>query len=239
MTQKLFSSGLFAGLAAGLVVALLQFLLTEPLILEAEEYESGAKVHFAGVAEHGQATNDAHDHSAHEHGTGEAESSLWHRFSLAFGADFIAFVAWGLILVAGFAMAERFGKPVSQSMALMWGAAGFTAVHIATGVGMPPELPGTPTADLQARQIWWSLTVLFSAGGLAILAYAGGGFRYVSAAALLVLPHLIGAPRLAEYGGVAPPELASEFVARSYAVALVGWATLGAVAGYFWNRSST
>ncbi len=240
MNARLFTSALFAGLVAGLIAALLQFLLMENLILEAEEYESGARTHFAGVpsaADQTIATTAAHDHATHEHEE-PAGNGLLHRFSLAFGADFVVYVAWGLIMVAGFAIAEQLGKRVSRSDALLWGLAGFVAVNLAPGVGLPPELPGIPAADLNARQVWWILTVISSGAAMALFGYGRNPIAVLLGAALLVAPHVIGAPRLDGYAGTAPPELAGEYVARSYAVAFAAWLSLGVAAGYFWNRST-
>lgn len=248
MNTKLFASGLFAGLVAGLIAVLLQGLLMENLILEAEEYEQGLKTHFAGITADG---SDAHDHASHDHGDAatasgdatsgdaahQAENGNFSRFTLAFASDFVVFVAWGLILAAGFALAERFGKPITLSAAFMWGVAGFAAVHVLPGIGLAPELPGTPAAELALRQSWWVGTVLASIAGLALIGYSGGNPVMIAlGAAVLVIPHLIGAPVLDEFAGVAPPELSGEYVARSYAVGFAAWTALGLAAGYFWTR---
>ena len=255
MATRLFTSALFAGLTAGLIAALLQFTLMEPLILEGEEYESGALVHFAGVpgstADHHANDDDHHadddpladdtDHHANDEqnqGVNVDESdNLTTRFGLAFFADFIVFVGWGLFMVAGFSLAENYGHRVTQTNALLWGGAGFIAVHLAPGIGLPPELPGIPAADLQARQIWWIATVLSAVVALALIAYGRGVGFTILGLALLVVPHIIGVPQLDQFTGLAPPELSAEFVARSNAVAMATWLTLGIAAGYFWNRN--
>ena len=240
MAGKLFASALFAGLAAGLIAALLQFALMERLILEAEEYESGARVHFAGVPGAGEQPAAAHDHSTHEHSekAADGEERLLHRFSLAFAADFVVYVAWALIMVAGFALAERYGRSVGRMDAFLWGLGGFVAVNLAPGIGLPPELPGIPAADLHARQLWWLLTVIASGAALALFGYGRNALAIAAGIVLLVAPHLIGAPRLEGFAGTAPPELAGEYVARSYAVAFAAWVVLGIAAGHFWNRAT-
>ncbi len=248
MTIKLFTTALFAGLIAGLVAILLQFFFMEDLILEAEEYESGMKTHFAGVHPEAQAeahdaasghdqtlADDGHAHSHDDAATGESESNF-SRFLLAFATDFIVFVAWGLLMVAGFAIAENFGKPITPTAALLWGIAGFAALHVLPGIGLAPELPGIVAADLQSRQIWWIGTVIASVIGLAVIGYGGSPVTLAIGIAILAIPHIIGAPRPDEMTGVAPPELAGEYVSRSYAVAFFAWVTLGAAAGYFWTR---
>lgn len=56
---------------------------------------------------------------------------------------------------------------------------------------------------------------------------------------ILLLPHIIGAPHLDTYFGIAPPELSAEFVTVSMGVAAVGWTLLGYFAAYFFERGET
>ena len=63
---------------------------------------------------------------------------------------------------------------------------------------------------------------------------AAGG-AYGLAALLLALPHIVGAPQLDGFSGVAPPEVASAFSARVLGVGLIAWAVLGLVAGRLWT----
>ena len=245
MTARLFTSALFAGLVAGLIAVLLQWSLMESLILEGEAYETGAKVHFAGVpgvTDHAHAADETVSHTHPENVVTpeeEAPEDLVKRFSLAFFADFTTFVAWSLLLVAGFATAEKYGQRISVKDGVIWGIAGFAAIHIMPGIGLAPELPGQPAADLQARQLWWAGTALASVAAFAMFAYGRNALWIAIGLALLVVPQLIGAPRLAEFTGVAPPELSGEYVARSYAVSFMTWVVLGLTAGYFWNRDQT
>ncbi len=232
-------NALFAGLFAGAIVVLLQYLLTEPLILEAEEYESGAKVHFAGLAEAGV----MHDHGANMQAealsTAEADveaENIASRFSLAFAADFVVYVAWALIMSALVSIAVDKGVKMTLQNGLLWGFAGYVAVHIAPGVGLPPELPGIPAADLQARQLWWIGTVLSAAVAMGLFAFGKNLAAIAGGVVLLVFPHVIGAPQIAQLAGLAPPSLAGEYVARSYAVALAGWSVLGLAMAWLWSR---
>ncbi len=239
MTARLFTSALFAGLIAGLIAVLLQWSLMEKLILEGEEYETGNKSHFAGVL----VINDAEEETAttiEPAAEPEAEENedLFTRFALAFFADFVVFVGWSLMLVAGFAVAEKFGHRISLQTAVLWGIAGFAATQLMTGIGLPPELPGTPADDVELRQIWWVTTAISSALAFALFAYGRTPLFIVISLALLLAPHLIGAPRLDYYAGVAPPELSGEYVARSLAVGMIVWVVLGLAAGYFWNRGA-
>ena len=240
MTARLFTSALFAGLIAGLIAVLLQWALMEKLILEGEEYETGNKSHFGGVLVINEAQEEATNPdaaSAEDAAPADDEGeSLFKRYSLAFFADFTTFVGWALLMVAGFALAENYGYRISRKDALLWGVAGFAAVHIMTGIGLAPELPGTPAAGLEERQLWWITTVVASVLAFALFAFGRTPVYVLVGLVLLVAPHLIGAPHLDGYAGVAPPELSGEYVARSYAVAFISWIMLGLAAGFFWNR---
>ncbi len=237
MTARIFTSALFAGLVAGLVAVLLQWALMQKLILEGEEYETGAKSHFAGVLvlnEDGETAAQAAA-SAEAEEEGEAES-LVTRYALAFFAAFVTWVGLALVMVAGFALAERHAQRITMQDAILWGVAGFAALHVMTGIGLAPELPGTPAAELELRQLWWMTTAVTAIIAFAFMGYGRKPIHVALAMVLLIAPHLIGAPRLDGYAGVAPPELSGEYVARAYAVAFISWITLGLAAGHFWNR---
>jgi cobalt transporter subunit CbtA len=254
MINRMLPSALFAGFAAGLLAVLLQFVFVEKLILLAEDYETGARVHFAGVM-----SADGHDHSAteavdpdaapaaaegaepatdghdHQHEAGEEASPLKrHALTVLFAA--LTYTGFALVLVAGFASAEMaVGHRPDLKAGLLWGLAGFAAFQLAPAVGLEPELPGTMAAALENRQIWWAGTAIATGGGLALLAFGRGVPACIGGLVLLALPHVIGAPELEGFSGSAPPELASKFAARSLAVGLVAWLALGAIAARLWT----
>ncbi|MGR3662535.1 MAG: CbtA family protein [Paracoccaceae bacterium] len=244
MTKILVSSALFAGIAAGLIAALLQFWLVTPLLLEGEEYETGNKSHFAGVA----MTANTHDHDAHSHDAVEVETTgeeaaeepenMLVRHAKTFAVNLITFTGFGLILVAGFAFAARFGHTVTLQTGMIWGLLGFIALQLAPAAGLAPELPGTPAADVVARQYWWFSTVIASVIALAMIAFGKALPFVIAGIILLLVPHLIGAPELPFFAGVAPPELSALFVARTLFVAMIAWVVLGGVAGHFWQRGT-
>lgn len=236
MFTKIFASALFAGLAAGLLSALLQFWLVTPLILEGEEYETGAKSHFAGVL----IVEDDPAHEA-EPEVEEEQASLSEklaRHSMTVGVNVVVFTGFALILVAGFATASTAGHIITAKAGVIWGLAGFIAVQLAPAAGLFPELPGTPAEDVYLRQMWWITTVVSSIVGLALLAFGNRAYVMLIGVAFLAAPHVIGAPHLDFYGGVAPPELSALFVSRSLFVACATWAILGGVAGAVWHRQT-
>jgi cobalt transporter subunit CbtA len=244
MIQRMVTSALFAGCAAGLFAALLHFAFVQEYILLGEKYETGALVHFGGASD--APAPEGHDHSddghsetghsetgaesaPHEHPGGDMSRNL---LTVLFWA--LTYVGFGLLLVAGFAVAEHFGRKVAARDGILWGFAGFAAMHLAPALGLAPELPGTIAADLFARQVWWLGTVLATGAGLALLTYGRGFAMALLAGALLAAPHVIGAPQPDSFWGVAPPEVASAFAARVLGSGLAAWTVLGILAARLW-----
>src|SRR5207253_3023217 len=81
------------------------------------------------------------------------------------------------------------------------------------------ELPGMEAAGLAARQQWWLLTAAATAGGLGLIIFAKPAALRVLDVALIVVPHLIGAPAAPHASSGVPAELAAEFATASLAVA--------------------
>lgn len=232
MTRHLLASGLLAGFAVALLATLLQFAFLERNILLAERYESGELQHFAGAGHADAATDSAtaHDHPA------APETPFWQRQAKTALTMIITYCGYGLVLTAGMALSAHFNRLVNLTQALLWGAAGFAAFSLAPAMGLSPELPGVEAADLAARQTWWLLCGAATVAGLALLAYGKGWLPRAAAILLLALPHLIGAPHLAEFSGILPPELAADHAARSLGVGLVAWVSLGGLAQWLWAR---
>ena len=223
MIQKLLISAVFAGLAAGLFAAVLQFTFVIPLLLEGELYETGARIHFAT------------DGSTQSISQAPRLGTDWFRHVMTIAFNMVTYTGYGLMLVALMALSRMQGYLLSPRKGLVWGLCGFLAVQLAPAIGLPPELPGTPAADVTARQIWWGLTILCTASGLGLIAFARG-FLPLIGVALIALPQVYGAPHLDTVFGVAPPELSAEFVTKSLGTAAAGWVTLGFLCAYFFNR---
>jgi cobalt transporter subunit CbtA len=153
--RRLLLAGIGAGLLAGLVVSVVQFGTTTPLILEAESYELPEASH-------------APDHQAAS--ASEADPA---RVAGTILANLVTGAGFGLLLVAAFAVR---GEASGPTRGLAWGAAAFVAVVLAPALGLPPKLPGSRAAALEARQLWWLGTVLATAGALWLLAF-GGRYR--------------------------------------------------------------
>ena len=225
MFTRIVTSAVFAGVLVGCLAALIQFLFVTPLLLEGELYESGAKIHFA---------SDGSTQSAAGAAFSLFEEPARHLMTIGF--NMVAFTGFALLLVAAFALYERSGGALSARQGLLWGLAGFVAVQLAPALGMPPELPGTIRAEVELRQIWWFGTILATGAGLALIAFGGTLLAGLFGAGLMLIPHLVGAPQLDTYFGVAPPELSAQFATRSLGVSAVSWSLLGLIAATFWTR---
>ena len=225
MTKNLLSSAVFAGLIAGLIAALLQFVFVIPLLLEGELYESGQRVHFLV------------DGMTQSEKGGPGLGTEWGRHLMTVAFNVVTYTGYGLLLVAAMGFArERTGLQITVQNGLIWGLCGFIAVQLAPAMGLPPELPGTPAAEVAPRQAWWIGTILATAIGLALIAFGRGVLVHAVALLLILMPHLLGAPHLDTYFGIAPPELSAEFATISLGVAAVGWCLLGYFSAYFLAR---
>lgn len=223
MFQKILTSALFAGFCAGLVAFVLQQLFLQPVLLHAELYEGGDLIHFgAGPV------------SAHPDLPGF--DIIRDGLSTFFSA--LIYVGYALVLVACMGMAEERGIDITLKAGLLWGLAGFVAMHFAPAFSLPPEVPGVASADILARQIWWWATAAATAVALGLFAFGTGVAAWVPAVLLLLAPHLIGAPHTDEFAGPVPPELASLFASRALGVGMAAWAVLGVLSAYFWQRET-
>jgi cobalt transporter subunit CbtA len=202
-----------AGLIAGLGATLAHAFGTVPLILRAETYERAAP--------------------AHEHEDGWKPEDGIERASLTALADVLTGVGFGLLLVSAYALR---GRRVGWREGLCWGLAGFATFSLAPALGLPPELPGSATAPLLDRQLWWLATAAATGGGLALILLRRGPAATVAGLALLVLPHLYGAP--AHEAGATPEALADRFVLVVLGTSFLFWLALGAASGLLYERLS-
>ena len=231
-------AAVIAGLLSGLLMTVMQSFSTVPLILAAETFEGG-----------GEEAGHSHSHDTTQApGAGTAAPAVADHhhdeeaWAPADGAERIIYTASANILSAiGFALvaialAEALGGFGGWRGGLMFGIAGFLTVSLAPGLGLPPELPGMPAAELGSRQVWWTATVVSTAIGLGLLAYTRSALYAALAIVLLVAPHLVGAPLPESHDTAVPIELHARFVNAVYATNLVFWAVLGALAGVLRQR---
>ena len=203
---------MIAGFAAGLAVAALQSVTTWPLIRAAESFE----------------IHPPHDH---DHGAAQEEDAP-PPVALTVLADVLTGVGFGLLLTGGFALS---GATIDAKRGAVWGAAGFAAFAAAPALGLLPSPPGAVEAELVARQLWWVLTAVCTAAALALIAFRRSWIAIAIAVALLVAPHIVGAPKVMTDSNL-PEALEWRFAAASLGTTLVFWLLLGTLAGWISAR---
>jgi cobalt transporter subunit CbtA len=226
--QRLLAVGLLAGLLAGLAVAVLQHVATTPLILAAEVYEEAAAKAHAGEAAQEHAHGAAADEHAHEWEPAPGlERTAATSVATAVTATGYAFLLLALMLLAG--------ETIEPRRAALWGACAFAATGLSTSLGLAPELPGAAAGDVAARQLWWIATAASTGAGLFALLRVETPLAKALGAALILAPHLIGAPQPPAPESTVPAELAARFTATSIALHAVLWVLVGAVVGFVWR----
>jgi len=211
--RRILFTAALAGLLTGLAATAFHSQRVLPLIHQAETYERAAG------GERPEAARVLDDPG---------------RLALTAVANVLTAMGFGLLLAAAFSL--RGGAGIGWKEGLLWGLGGFASFSLAPALGLPPEPPGTLAAPLALRQMWWALAALSTAGGLALLVFAGGDAWKFLGAALLALPHLIGAPHPSGPGGPAPESLQRAFAAASLAASALLWLLLGGLTGFFYRR---
>ncbi len=220
-----------AGLFAGLIMTALQTFATVPLILQAETYEG------APLAGHGHGAVEMSAAEAPDPGAvapDDRGEGAWapadgvERFAFTALANIVTGIGFALVLVA---VSEFAGGIAGWRKGVFWGFAGFAVFTLAPGLGLPPELPAMPAADLFDRQVWWVATVAATACGLALIAFRGTALFSLIGVALIVAPHIIGAPQPASHETPVPAALHHQFVVATTVTSLIFWVLLGGVVG--------
>lgn len=249
MIVKHLLAALVAGLVAGVLMTALQQSRVVPLILHAEEFEGkeapAAHEHTTALPNysttgdlasslyvvtpaHAQEQPAAAAAEEHEHEEGGIMFGM-SRFSGTLAANLVAGAGFALLL-AGISLVS--GNAVTVRNGVLWGACGWLAVHFLPALGLPPELPGFPAADLGDRQVWWLATVLLTAIGLYLLAFRGELVAKVAGIILIAAPHVWGAPQPDSIDSAVPAVLAAEFAVAALATTLFFWVVLGLGLGF-------
>ena len=196
---------------SGLVLTGAQSYFVLPIITEAESYEYTID---SGVAS-GKNTVSEHSAAAHSH-TRLVRTAI---SNIGLGVGF------GLLMTAILSFRSR----VNWREGLLWGIGGYATFFLSPALGLPPELPGTTVPELAPRQLWWLFVVTFTGIGLLLLILGSPGWLKAVGAALLPIPHLVGAPRPESYSAAVPEALTSIFFAHTAMVNAIFWLFLGAV----------
>jgi cobalt transporter subunit CbtA len=211
--RRIMSAVLISGIVAGLFLFVVQHYTIFPLIEKAETYEEAAP------------------HHHEDEGWHPADGTERNVYTLL--TSVVCAVAYASLLfgVAAFA-------PVSMNWrkGALWGAAAFVCIDLAPALGLPPQPPGTPVADLYARQLWWVAVVLSTALALWLLFDRRKALPLRLIGVLLAIaPHIIGAP-VAKGESVVPADLVRQFAVLSIVTTGLFWLFLGSLGGFVYGR---
>lgn len=217
-----------AGLVAGVILAAIQSFATVPLILQAEVFESSGGGHHAVAAPAAEQAAPAEEPATAEEEEGWAPADGFERFAYNVLANSVSGIGFTLLLVVA---SEFAGGIAGWRQGIFWGMGGFAVFTLAPGLGLPPELPAMPAADLAARQVWWITTVVATGAGLGLIAFRRSIVAALIGVALIIAPHLIGAPQPDSFESPIPEALHHQFVVAVTLTNLVFWLVLGMAVG--------
>lgn len=225
--RRIVMYALLVGAIAGTALTAVQFWQVIPIIQTAESYEAGG------------GSEAAHDHGEHDHGGGAwAPADGLERTSWTLVSNVLTGIGFAVLTLAAMVASLRFmGQTrLDWRHGLLWAAAGYAVFYLVPSIGVPPAIPGSVSAPLADRQVWWVLAAICTAGGLAGAAFIRSPWRW-AALALLAVPFVIGAP---EQPGprfpFQPPEAAAalealtrQFFAATAVANAVMWIVIGLV----------
>ena len=227
MIKRIAQTAGFTGLLAALLLTLLQSFWVAPLILQAETFEKAPATtevvheHAAGAAAH------THDAEAWEPEDG------WQRVLSTTGGNLVVAVGFALMLAGLYTLRA----PTRTAQGLLWGLAGYATFVLAPTLGLPPELPGTAAADLALRQTWWIGTAASTAASIALIVFGRNWLLKVLGAAILAVPHVIGAPQPEVHSMLAPEALEAQFKIASQLTNVAFWLALGLISAWLFRRN--
>ena len=201
-----------SGAVAGLALFVVQRFTVIPLIQTAETYEAA------------QRANSVITHE--QEGWEPAEG--WERTGYTAIATILMGIGFAAVLLGSLSFS---GTTLNAQRGALWGLAAFVCFGVAPAIGLPPQPPGTPVAEIGDRQLWWVGTVLATAAGLWLLAGKKRTWPLrIAGAVCLVLPHLIGVP-VASGQNALPAQFVRRFM-TSLVSRCVFWLLVGTVGGF-------
>lgn len=226
MFNRILLSASIAGILAAVALTVAQAHWVTPLILQAEELEDAAQS--ARLEHHGPETGVG----KHHHEQAWQPENGWQRTLSTAASNSVMCIGFALILCGMYALR----RPANVIQGVMWGLAGYFVFFAAPASGLPPELPGTATAGLFARQLWWLCTSTATAAGLGLIFLQARNSLRVAGAVALAIPHLIGAPQPAAPASLAPEELQMQFRLTAFFVNAALWLLLGSLSAAVFQR---
>lgn len=237
--RNLVFAAVVVGMLSGLVLGVVQLFAVTPTILAAETFEIVDETAAANEGHSHGHGSDGHSHS-HDANAWGPEDGIERTF-YTFFSNILAGIGFSLMLLGAMTLSGK----ADVKRGLVWGLAGYATFFVAPTLGLDPEIPGMEAANIQGRQGWWIMTVLFTGVGFGLIAFAQKGLK-IAGLALLAVPHILGAPLPPVHGFSHPdPKAVAELEALAesfvYATAIanaVFWVVLGMASGFFMNKFS-
>lgn len=220
MLTALLRNAVVAGLLSGLLVTAAQVMYLVPLIIEAEFYEEiaakereGNKVVISDTSK--SAPSDDHVWSPQP----GWERNLYTTLSnVALGFSLSLMIGAALIYV----------PKVYWWHGVLWGLAGFSAFYAAPSFIFPPTLPGTESAHLIVRQLWWIAAIEATLFGLSFAVFSRQYLYKGMGILLLLAPHVVGGPP-GTVISIVPDALSTRFIWTASVINSMFWIILGLV----------
>lgn len=183
--RQIVFNAILVGVLSGFTLTVVQLWQVIPIIQKAEVFETD------DISSH------SHDQHGHDHSAEWAPEDGIERTAFTLLSNVLTAIGFALLIMTVMIAATRL-RPENKYITnwyhgLIWGMVGFLVFWLVPAIGLPPEIPGTNSATLETRQIWWLLAVICTAAGLAGLTFAKFPWRF-AAPALIVIPFLVGAP---------------------------------------------
>lgn len=224
MLGKIILSTLVAGLLAGLIMAGMQYVRLTPLILAAEVYETPETEAIAEANKPCVETMADMKMCNDEGRPSWKPEDGWQRMIATTAASLLTGSGFAILMLG---LSLLVNIPITIQSGMIWGLCGFIAISLAPSIGLPPELPGMPAADLHTRQIWWVLTIVFTSAAIYLWIKAKDHWWHMAAVMVAIAPQLFAPPNANKTESNLPASLAAEFVSSSLAANLVMWLAIG------------
>lgn len=228
--RRLILLSLCVGFLAGAILTLAQQFQSTAIILQSEQYEVVSAPAETAHSD-SQQQNDDEAKWVPEEGIERLIYSLLSNVLTAMGYSAIL-----LAIMVYYQLTAS--KTLGLAKGAFFGLLGYATFFVAPSLGLPPEIPGTEAATLAFRQLWWGATVITTGLGFMLVLFKPSKYRalYIGlGAVLLLLPHLIGAPKIsgAEFFHPDPAvvetlmQLHHQFIIAVSIVNFIFWLTMG------------
>ncbi|PBP97796.1 cobalt transporter, partial [Pseudomonas congelans] len=92
-------------------------------------------------------------------------------------------------------------------------------------------------AGLRQQHLWWRGAAASTAAGLALLVFGQNWLLKALGVAILLVPHVLGAPQPLVHESLAPEALEAQFMIASLLTNALFWVALGLISAWLFRRN--